>query len=73
MKKDFTFEKFSSHSTVHSKLIFFFRAENKRKTLSPAHERKRERVASRHLSCCTYLMLVRLLINMKDLYLSRLA
>lgn len=72
VRKDFTFEKASSYYAVHSNLSFFFRVAKKRKVLSPAHNRKWDRAARRYVSCCTFLMLVGLLIPMTVWHLSEL-
>lgn len=62
--KDFTFENSSLHYVIHLNLSFYFRATNKRKALSLDHKKKRDMAVMRHESCCTYLTLVGLLMEM---------
>lgn len=63
-RNDFTFENASSHFIVHPNLSFLFRAAKKRKALLLAHDRKRDKVVRRPMSCYTYLTLVGFLIVM---------
>lgn len=64
VRKAFTFEKASLHYMVHLNPFFFFRAAKKRKSLSPVHEKKRDRATRRLVSFYTSLILVGLLISM---------
>lgn len=73
MRKVFILEKFSSHSPTCSNFPFFFMVEKKQKALSPAKERKKDKVVRWPMSCCTSLKYLGHIMLMITCHLSRFA